>query len=81
MTRVPLILSTYLFLLRLAAGLTNGLSEPGQSETEKLIFHLHSRATNKDGSVPVYKDPTANIEDRVKDLLPRMTIEEKVAQL
>ena len=81
MTRVPLILSTYLFLLRLAAGLTNGLSEPGQSETEKLIFHLHSRATNKDVSIPVYKDPTANIEDRVKDLLPRMTIEEKVAQL
>ncbi len=40
-----------------------------------------SRATNEDGSTPLYKDPTASIEDRVNDLLPRMTLEEKVAQL
>jgi hypothetical protein len=30
---------------------------------------------------PLYKNPNASIEDRVKDLLPRMTLEEKVAQL
>ncbi|KAG8715834.1 hypothetical protein FRC09_016268 [Ceratobasidium sp. 395] len=30
---------------------------------------------------PLYKNPKAPIEDRVKDLLSRMTIEEKVAQL
>ncbi|KIO21728.1 glycoside hydrolase family 3 protein [Tulasnella calospora MUT 4182] len=30
---------------------------------------------------PLYKNPKANIEDRVNDLLPRMTLEEKVAQL
>ncbi|KAF5364585.1 hypothetical protein D9758_005612 [Tetrapyrgos nigripes] len=44
-------------------------------------FSLESRATNIDGSLPTYKDPNASIEDRVADLLPRMTLEEKVAQL
>jgi beta-glucosidase len=44
-------------------------------------FSLEARAENMDGSTPVYKDPSASIEDRVKDLLPRMTLEEKVAQL
>ena len=46
-----------------------------------LHFPLHARGTNKDGSAPVYKNPRASIEDRVNDLLPRMTIEEKVSQM
>ncbi|KAI0092684.1 glycoside hydrolase superfamily [Irpex rosettiformis] len=46
-----------------------------------LHFPLHARATNKDGSLPKYKNPTVSIEDRVNDLLTRMTLEEKVAQL
>ncbi|EKM58768.1 glycoside hydrolase family 3 protein [Phanerochaete carnosa HHB-10118-sp] len=46
-----------------------------------LHFPLHARGTNTDGSVPVYKDPDASIEDRINDLLPRMTLEEKVSQL
>ncbi|KAI0751919.1 glycoside hydrolase [Daedaleopsis nitida] len=46
-----------------------------------LHFPLRARATNNDGSLPLYKDPNASIEDRVNDLLPRMTLEEKVAQL
>ncbi|KAJ7200973.1 glycoside hydrolase superfamily [Mycena rebaudengoi] len=46
-----------------------------------LHFSLESRATNIDGSLPIYKDPTAAIEARVNDLLPRMTIEEKVSQI
>ncbi|KAI0051485.1 glycoside hydrolase family 3 protein [Auriscalpium vulgare] len=46
-----------------------------------LHFHLHARAANKDGSAPVYKNPKAAIEDRVNDLLPRMTVQEKVAQI
>lgn len=46
-----------------------------------LHFPLHARGTNNDGTLPVYKDPNAPIEDRVNDLLPRMTLEEKVAQL
>lgn len=46
-----------------------------------LHFPLHARGTSKDGSTPVYKNPNADIEARVSDLLSRMTIEEKVAQL
>lgn len=30
---------------------------------------------------PLYKNPNAAIEDRVNDLLPRMSVQEKVAQL
>lgn len=46
-----------------------------------LHFPLHARGTNWDGSVPVYKNANADIETRIADLLPRMTIEEKVAQM
>ena len=46
-----------------------------------LHFPLHARGTNNDGSLPIYKNPNAAIEDRVNDLLPRMTLEEKVAQM
>lgn len=48
---------------------------------EGLHFSLKARGINKDGSTPLYKNPNAAIEDRVNDLLPRMTLEEKVAQL
>ena len=57
------------------------LSETGSLEERHLPFHLHSRATNKDGSTPLYKNANADIDDRVNDLLPRMTLDEKVAQL
>ncbi|KAJ7174638.1 glycoside hydrolase superfamily [Mycena filopes] len=53
----------------------------GNGVSEGLHFSLESRATNTDGSLPIYKDPTASIEARVADLLPRMTIEEKVSQI
>ncbi|KAF9560036.1 glycoside hydrolase [Agrocybe pediades] len=46
-----------------------------------LHFSLESRGDNIDGSLPTYKNPKASIEDRVNDLLPRMTVEEKVAQI
>lgn len=32
-------------------------------------------------NTPLYKDPSAPVEKRVKDLLGRMTIEDKMAQL
>ncbi|TDL14551.1 glycoside hydrolase [Rickenella mellea] len=44
-------------------------------------FSLAARQTNKNGSLPLYKNPKAAIEDRVNDLLPRMTLEEKVSQI
>lgn len=34
-----------------------------------------------DAATPTYKDPTAPIEDRVDDLLSRMTLDEKIGQL
>jgi beta-glucosidase len=46
-----------------------------------LHFSIEARQTNKNGSLPLYKDPQASIEARVDDLLPRMTLEEKVSQL
>ena len=36
---------------------------------------------SQDNSKAIYKDPNATISDRVHDLLNRMTVEEKVAQL
>ncbi|KAJ7775675.1 glycoside hydrolase superfamily [Mycena maculata] len=56
-------------------------SGTGLGVREGLHFSLESRATNIDGSLPVYKNPAASIEARVADLLPRMTIEEKVSQI
>ena len=32
-------------------------------------------------TLPIYKNPNATIEDRVSDLISRMTIEEKAGQL
>ncbi|KAG9309769.1 family 3 glycoside hydrolase [Chiua virens] len=48
---------------------------------DDLHFSVKARASNLDGSLPIYKNPNASIEDRVNDLLPRMTVQEKVAQL
>jgi len=38
-------------------------------------------AADNGNSQPIYKNPNADIEDRVADLLSRMTIEDKAAQL
>ena len=38
-------------------------------------------ARSQEGSNATYKNPRAAIPDRVKDLLGKMTVEEKVAQL
>jgi beta-glucosidase len=39
------------------------------------------KSAKPDAATPRYKDPNAPIADRVADLLPRMTLEEKVEQL
>lgn len=39
------------------------------------------KAPKKSGDKPLYKDPTQPVDARVQDLLSRMTIEEKAAQL
>lgn len=69
-------------LLTLLSSLSHGANarEPF-GVRDDLHFSLGARQANKDGSVPAYKDPNASIEDRIDDLLPRMSLEEKVAQL
>lgn len=41
----------------------------------------HSGSDSGDDTTPIYKDPDAAIEDRVEDLLSRMSIKDKTAQL
>lgn len=48
---------------------------------DDLHFSVEARGSNLDSSLPIYKNPNAPIENRVDDLLPRMTVQEKVAQL
>ncbi len=57
-------------VLVVLAGLIAGLSVDAQDAPAK-----------PDAAAPRYKDPNAPIADRVADLLPRMTLEEKVEQL
>ena len=42
------------------------------------VFGAHARNTNR---TPVYKDATRPVEERIADLLSKMTLEEKVMQL
>ncbi|TDT51978.1 glycoside hydrolase family 3 N-terminal domain-containing protein [Fonticella tunisiensis] len=42
---------------------------------------LAQTARAEEADKPLYKDPTAPVEDRVKDLLSRMTLEEKIGQM
>ncbi|MBP1650684.1 MAG: glycosyl hydrolase family 3 [Bacteroidetes bacterium] len=49
-----------------------------------ILFHSISYAQidfNKNGKKDVYEDAKANIEDRVRDLISQMTVEEKTCQL
>ncbi|KAG6820323.1 hypothetical protein H0H93_002172 [Arthromyces matolae] len=71
---IPLLALAVSFFLPASANNTFGVRDD-------LHFTLEARSANKDGSVPIYKNPKASIEDRVNDLLPRMTVEEKVSQL
>lgn len=48
---------------------------------DNLHSSVEARQFNKDGSIPTYKNSKASIEARINDLLPRMTLAEKVSQL
>lgn len=47
----------------------------------KGLLLLYAGLAVASGASPLYKDPKADINHRVSDLLGRMTIEEKAAQL
>ena len=46
-----------------------------------LVFDLGVTPRSQEDAKAIYKDPNAAIPDRVRDLLSKMTVEEKVAQL
>jgi beta-glucosidase len=46
-----------------------------------LLVELFATLALGKGSTPIYKDASAPVEKRVKDLLGRMTIEDKMSQL
>ena len=46
-----------------------------------IFLVLLGAASCTSGKEPVYKDATADIEDRIEDLIGRMTLEEKILQL
>ncbi|THH32786.1 hypothetical protein EUX98_g1411 [Antrodiella citrinella] len=60
---------------------TLALTLVSQISFSSAYFPLEARGTNIDGTLPVYKNAHASIEDRVNDLLPRMTVDEKVSQM
>ncbi len=45
------------------------------------LYHNGWNDLNKDGEKNVYEDPTQPVAARVADLLPRLTLEEKIGQL
>lgn len=71
---------TFLALLALVSCVP-ALANDTFGVAEGLHFSLEKRQDNLDGSKPVYKNPKASIEARVNDLLPRMSVAEKVSQM
>jgi beta-glucosidase len=51
------------------------------SKSLLLLQLVSALSTGQAASTPLYKDASASVEDRVSDLLGRMTIEDKMAQL
>jgi hypothetical protein len=51
------------------------------SKSLLLLQLVSALSTGHAASTPLYKDASAPVEDRVSDLLGRMTIEDKMAQL
>ncbi len=46
-----------------------------------VIIALFFAGCNSNNEAPLYKDPTRKIEDRVSDLLSRMSLDEKISQM
>ncbi len=51
------------------------------SQQDSGIYHKGWIDFNKNGHKDIYEDPSAPVEDRVRDLLSQMTLEEKTCQL
>ena len=53
----------------------------GQKSSGKGIYHKGWIDLNKNGIKDIYEDPARSIDERVEDLLSRMTLEEKTMQM
>ena len=54
---------------------------PRKAQKTGSIYHKDWTDFNKNGIKDVYEDPSAALEDRIEDLLGRMTLEEKTCQM
>ena len=52
-----------------------------QKTTPKTIYHKGWIDFNKNGRMDPFEDPSRSLDERVEDLLGRMTLEEKSCQL
>ena len=75
--------SFYYLAAVLAAGLL-AQTMPAQAKGKKVsgnFYHKGWTDLNRNGRMEVYEDQSASVDERVKDLLSRMTLEEKIAEL
>lgn len=84
MKRKSLILGLVIIFM-IMTNCKNASEESGIPEAFKFYrqdqFHETFIDLNSNGEMDLYEDPEMPVDDRVKDLLSRLTLEEKVAQL
>ena len=79
---VTLLLLIYLFLyIKWNKISKENLSLLGQEAPTLSVDSITFRDLNKNGTLDIYEDKTAQLEDRVTDLLSQMTLEEKAGSM
>lgn len=79
---VTLLLLIYLFLyIKWNKVSKENLSLLGQEAPTLSVDSITFRDLNKNGTLDIYEDKTAQLEDRVTDLLSQMTLEEKAGSM
>jgi beta-glucosidase len=71
-------------LFALSSVSSNAQSAAGSRDSTEKIIHIGKlafRDFNKNGKLDVYEDYRKSVEERAKDLLSKMTIQEKIVQL